>query len=152
MHPCIKELTTRVVLGVLLWMPAVMRSNFSFRLPVQGCRLTGTKFCLKSPAVGLMKRHCPFAALRETPVKARVAVSSRLFASAAEDGLRVPPAPETGTGVDGLEVSDFMITSPAMADTAGAESEEVAEEVAAVLLGPALDAARVTKTVGTELH
>jgi hypothetical protein len=103
-----------------------------------------------------MKRHCPFAALRETPVKARVAVSSRLFASAAEDGWRVPPAPETGTGVEGLEVSVLMITSPEMADTAGAEIEEVAEEAAAALLvvgaAPALDAARVTKTVVTELH
>jgi hypothetical protein len=133
-----------------------MRSNFSFRLPVQGCMLTGTKFCLKSPAVGLMKRHCPFAALRETPVKARVAVSSRLFASAAEDGWRVPPAPETGTGVDGLEVSVFMIASPAMVDIVGVEIEGVAEEATTALLvigaAPALDDARVTKTVVTELH
>lgn len=94
----------------------MMRSNFSFRLPVHGCRLTGIKFWRKSPAVGLMKRHCPFEAFSETEEKARVAVLSRAFASAAEDGWSVPPAPETGTGVDGLAVSVARIISPAVPD------------------------------------
>ncbi len=128
----------------------MIRSNFSFRLPVHGCRLTGIKFCLKSPAVGLMKRHWPFDALRETPVKARVAVLSRAFASAAEDGWRVTPAPETGTGVEGLAVSVARITSPAAADCGGAEAEEAA--TALFVEATALDDARVTKTVVTELH
>ena len=97
------------------------------------------------------------AALRETPVKARVAVLSLWFDSAAEDGWRVPPAPETGTGVDGLDVSVARIISPAMAETAGAEIEDVAEDAATTSFvegaaAAAVDAARVTKTVVTELH
>jgi hypothetical protein len=146
-----------------------MRSNFSFKLPVHGCRFTGIKFWRKSPAVGLIKRHCPLEALRETEVNARVAVLSRLFDSAADDGCSVPPAPETGTGVEGLAVSVGRITSPAWAvDCGGAETEEDAamgwvveatsletEENAATgwfVEATALDAARVTKTVVTELH
>lgn len=87
-------------------------------------------------------------------MKARVAVLSRLFASAAEEGWRVPPAPETGTGVEGLEVSVLRIISPAMFDTAGAEAEEAAEEAGAAFVAEAaaVDAARVTKTVVIELH
>ena len=94
------------------------------------------------------------ASFRETPVNARVAVLSLWFDSAADEGWRVPPAPETGTGVDGLEVSVARITSPATLETAGADSE-VAEETAATVLveeAAAVDAARVTKTVVTELH
>lgn len=101
-----------------------------------------------------MKRHCPFDALRETEEKARVAVLSRAFDSAAEDGWRVPPAPETGTGVDGLEVSVARIISPAVPaalDAAGAATEDDAAALF-VEATAALDAARVTKTVVTELH
>jgi hypothetical protein len=150
-------------------MPAVMRSNFSFKLPVHGCRFTGIKFWRKSPAVGLIKRHCPLEALRETEVNARVAVLSRGCDSAADDGCSVTPAPETGTGVEGLAVSVGRITSPAWAaDCGGADTEEDAaagwfveaggaetgEDAATgwFVEATALDAARVTKTVVTELH
>lgn len=88
---------------------------------------------------------------------------------AAEDGCSVPPAPETGTGVEGLAISVRRITSPAWApDCGGAETAEDAaagwlvevsgaetEEAAAMgwfVEATALDAARVTKTVVTELH
>jgi hypothetical protein len=87
-------------------------------------------------------------------VKARVAVLSLWFAEAAEEGWRVPPAPETGTGVSGLEVSVARMISPALPETAGADSE-VAEEAATTALvedAAPVDAARVTKTVVTELH
>jgi hypothetical protein len=155
-----KELTTRVVFGVLLWIPAVIRSNFSFKLPSHGCRLTGIKFWRKSPAVGSMKRHCPLEATRETEEKARVAVLSRWFDSAAEEGWRVPPAPETGTGVVGLAASVARIISPpvtaAAEDRTAAETEETstalldggAEERIKELLAAAL----VTKTVVMEIH
>lgn len=80
-----------------------MRSNFSFSLPSQSCKATGIRFSLKSPVVGSIKRHCPFEALRDTPVKARVAVLSNTCASATALGCNSPPARETGTGVVGLE-------------------------------------------------
>lgn len=62
----------------------------------------GMRFCLKSPAVGSMKRHWPEDDLSETDVNARVAVVSRSLDSAAAEGWRTPPARETGTGVVGF--------------------------------------------------
>ena len=50
-----------------------------------------------------MKRHFPFEALRDTPVKARVAVLSNCCAWGTALGCNSPPAPETGTGVVGLK-------------------------------------------------
>jgi hypothetical protein len=155
-----KELTIRVVFGVLLWIPAVIRSNFSFRLPSHGCRLTGIKFWRKSPAVGSMKRHCPLEAFRETEEKARVAVLSRWFDSAAEEGCRVPPAPETGTGVVGLAASVARTISPPVTAAAEDWTAAATEETSAALLdGGAVErieellaAALVTKTVVMETH
>ena len=80
-----------------------MKSNFSFGLPSQSCTAMGIRFSLKSPAVGSMKRHCPFEALIDTPVKARVAVLSNCCASVTALGCNTPPARETGTGVVGLK-------------------------------------------------
>ena len=76
-----------------------------------------------------MKIHCPLGARIETPENALVAVASRWWASAAADGCRTPPAPETGTGAVGLAVgmppgaavvgrTDELTSEPAAADTA----------------------------------
>lgn len=61
-----------------------------------------------------MKRHCPFAALRLAEEKARVAVPSRILASAAAWGFNTPPARDTGTAEVGF-------LSVAVADAAGDE-------------------------------
>lgn len=71
---------------------------------MQGCMATGMRFCLKSPAVGSMKRQRPDEDLREMEEKAKTAVVSLGFDSAAREGTRVPPARETGTGVVGFAV------------------------------------------------
>ena len=85
-------------------------------------------------------------------MNARVAVLSRGCDSAADDGCSVTPAPETGTGVEGLAVSVGRITSPPWAaDCGGAGTEEDAA-TGWFVEATALDAARVTKTVVTELH
>lgn len=57
--------------------------------------------------------HCPLGARISTLAKARVAVPSRLCASAAAEGLRVPPAREIGTGVVGLVVG-MALPAPAL--------------------------------------
>ena len=71
-----KLLTIRVAPFALLCLPAVMKSNFSFRLPSQSFIEIGIRFCLKSPAVGSMNRHWPLAAFNETLVNDLVAVAS----------------------------------------------------------------------------
>lgn len=60
------------------------------------------RFWRKSPARGSMVRQSPVEDFREVEEEARVAVVSFLLASAAADGLRTPPARETGRGVVGL--------------------------------------------------
>jgi hypothetical protein len=81
------------------------------------------RFCLKSPAVGSMKRHWPEEDLMDTEENARIAVVSRGLASAAEDGWRVPPARETGTGVVGLE--DKRTAAAAVLEGAGEAAIDV---------------------------
>lgn len=103
--PHTRLLTINVEFCALLCFPCVIKSNFSFGLPLQSCIAIGIKFSLKSPAAGFMKRHCPFEALRDTPVNALVAVLSNCWASAAALGCNSPPARETGTGVVGLKFS-----------------------------------------------
>jgi hypothetical protein len=98
-----KLLTTKVEFCALLCAPCVMKSNFSFALPLQSWTAMGIKFSLKSPAVGSMKRHCPLEALRDTAVNALVAVLSKACAWATALGCNSPPARETGTGVVGLK-------------------------------------------------
>ncbi len=95
----------------LLCLPSVMRSHFSFGEPVQSTSETGIRFSRKSPAVGSMKRHCPFGARIETLLKARLAVSSRWCDWAAAVGCRVPPARDTGTGSVGF--TEGMPPAPA---------------------------------------
>lgn len=89
-----------------------------------------------------------------TPEKARVAVASRLWASAAAEGWRLPPALETGTGVVGLAVGTPPAAPPVTAAVAEVEMElEPALAVAAlvgfvlVLVLPA--AAVVVETAAT---
>jgi hypothetical protein len=89
----------------------------------------GIKFLRKSPAVALTERHFPSAAdFSDTEENARVALSSRWLASAAAEGLRKPPARETGIGdaVVGLDT------------TGGAEKQEFA-----VVASSAVDGVRV---------
>jgi len=62
----------------------------------------GIRFWRKSPAVGSIDKQLPFEDLSDTAVLARTALLSRVCASAASDGFRVPPARDTGTGVVGL--------------------------------------------------
>ncbi len=93
MQPFIRVLTIRAELLALLCLPAVMMSHFSFGVPEQSTSETGIRFSRKSPAVGLTNRHCPLGARSSTPEKALVAALSRVVASAAEEGCRVPPAP-----------------------------------------------------------
>ena len=64
-------------------------------LPSQAFNVTGIKFSRKSPAVGSTKRHWPSEDLMAAEEKARVAVSSRILASAAAAELRTPPARAT---------------------------------------------------------
>jgi hypothetical protein len=103
-----------------------MISNFSPAAPVQSATVTGMRFCRKSPALGSMERHWPEEVLMEADVNARVAVSSRGFASAAADGLRTPPARETGRGVVGLPAS----VAGTAVGAGDAEEEALATDVA----------------------
>lgn len=120
-----------------------MRSNFSFSLPLQSWRATGIRFSLKSPAVGSIKRHCPFEALRDTPAKARVAVLSNCCASATALGCSSPPARETGTVVVGLESGTLevagaaVVTAAAVLDTA-ADVMEAAPVIATLVADVAM--------------
>lgn len=90
-----------------------------------------------------MNRHWPSADLSDTPVKARVAVSSLALASAADDGCKTPPARDTGTGSVGL-VSG---TEPTTAAVVAAVAMEVV--VAAVSL---FDAATAAALVAAEVE
>lgn len=66
----------------------------------------GIRFSRKSPARGSMDRQSPAEDLIETEVRARTAVSSRSWESAAAEASRVPPARDTGepwVGVAGSE-------------------------------------------------
>jgi len=110
-----------------------MTSHFSFGEPEQSTSDTGIKFWRKSPAVGSTEMHCPFGARISTLENALVAVASRLFASAAADGWRVPPARDTGTGVVGLAVG--IPPAPAFVVML---AEEDAAEVGALLDAAAL--------------
>lgn len=139
-----------------------MKSNFSFGLPSQSFTAMGIRFSLKSPAVGSMKRHCPFEALRDTPVKARVAVSSNCCASATALGCNTPPARETGTGVVGLKSgtpeaagASVVVTWEATAadvatgvvEAAPVAAVVVSNEASVVLIACALVATSVTASV-----
>jgi hypothetical protein len=110
----------------------------------------GMRFSRKSPAVGSMKRHLPVESLMETEVKARVAVLSNGLASAAAEGLRTPPAPETEmTPV--VELADTGSAEGAEVTTASAE--EVAAELATKVCAGAPDVVsmnRVTVTIVVE--
>ena len=90
-----------------LCFPAVTMSNFWPAVPSQAFTSTGMRFSLKSPAVALMDRHWPAADLRETEENARVAVSSRGFASAAAEGISTPPA--LATEVESLVVVEGLV-------------------------------------------
>lgn len=89
-----------------------MISNFWPALPSQAFNCTGIRFSRKSPAVGSIKRHCPSADFKLAEEKARVAVSSRTFASAAASGFRTSPARDTAT-------ADVGALSVAGVDTSG---------------------------------
>ena len=106
----------RALPGLLLWTPEVTISHFSLGEPAQSTRVTGIRFSRKSPAVGLMKRHWPLGARISTLLNGRTAVLSKAWAWATAVGFRVPPAPETGTGVVGLKVR----TEPAAASVVAA--------------------------------
>jgi len=97
----------------------VMMSNFSPAEPWQSWMAMGIRFWRKSPAVGSMKRHCPLEVFIDAEEKARVAVVSLGFDSAAAEGWRTPPARETGTADVGLEDASWA---------AGAAAEEEGEE------------------------
>lgn len=64
-------------------------------------------------------------------MRARVALGSKVCASAAREGLRVPPARETGTGVVGLDDIGAALGGDVCPGLAGAaeEGEGVAGEV-----------------------
>ena len=57
-------------------------------------------------------------------MKALVALSSRLFDSAAADGCRIPPARETGTGVVGFSEAGATIGAAVTEGSDGESSEE----------------------------
>jgi hypothetical protein len=91
------------------------------------------RFSRKSPAVGSTKRHCPFEDLIETPVKARVAVSSTGLASAAAEGFSTTPARETEmtdaeavvAGADGAAVVMAGADKGVVSTAAGLEAADV---------------------------
>jgi hypothetical protein len=85
-----------------------------------------------------MERHCPEEVLMEADVKARVADASRGLASAAAEGLRMPPARETGRGVIGLLESLDGIAEAAGVGAGG--TEEVSDTGDAVAEATAEDA------------
>jgi hypothetical protein len=78
-----------------------------------------------------MLRHWPSLVLTEMAESARVAVSSRGFASAAADGLRIPPARETlATSVFATGVA-AVAEGAGVIDAAGAELAAAGDEAAA---------------------
>lgn len=124
MQPLVRVLTMRAEPLALLCLPAVMTSHFSFGAPVQSTRPTGMRFSRKSPAVGSTEMHWPLGARIETALNARVAVSSRWFASAAAEGFSVPPARETGTGSVGLAEIPVATPAPAAVVVVAAPDED----------------------------
>lgn len=119
-----------------------MKSNFSPGAPVQSTSSTGIKFSRKSPAVGFTERHFPSAAdFSDTEEKARVAVSSRWLASAAAEGLRKPPARDTGIG-ESLPGFGELGVAVLLDWGAGSTGEEVVE------LGAVLPDSSAWSTVG----
>lgn len=71
-------------------------------------------------------------------MKARVAVSSRWWDSAAEEGLSVPPARETGTSVVGFTEGMSPVDAGDV-DSGAAAVSEAMEEVAMSTTGTSLD-------------
>lgn len=121
-----------------------MISKSSLGEPVHSAVWMGIKFSRKSPAVGSMKRHCPLGAFIGTDENARVAVSSRGLDSATAEGWRMPPAPETVTGVVGLKSRMPEVSIPAgpvgAVAMAGAEVTTVKTVVGVIediIVGPA---------------
>jgi hypothetical protein len=131
MQPLVSLLTISVELAALLCAPEVMKSHFSLEEPSQGLRAIGIRFSRKSPAVGSTKRQVPRADLRDTEVKARVAVVSKTLASAAAEGLRTPPARETGTAERGaaeVAVPDVVVGGGGVVVVLDEEAAAVVEE------------------------
>ncbi len=114
----------------------------------------GIRFARKSPAVGSMNRHCPEDDLIETPVKARVAVSSRGFACAAAEGFKTLPARETAIteGLAGVAVvaggagAGVVVTGTTEAEVA--VTTELAVTVTVTKVGPPQAASVVVAGAG----
>jgi hypothetical protein len=88
--------------------------------------------------------HWPLGARISTLEKVRVAVVSRWWALAAAEGLRVPPARETGTGVVGL-----VVGMPALAAGVVAGEEAAAAALdAGALEGTATEAGSLDAGAG----
>jgi hypothetical protein len=85
----------RAVPGWSLCLPDDMTSNCCEALPSHAAMFTGTRLSRKSPVPEVTERHWPSAVLIAALENARVAVSSRTWASAtaaASSLVRVSPA------------------------------------------------------------
>lgn len=147
-----REDTTRIEFATLLCTPEVIRSKSWPELEESQARTwTWIRFWRKSPARGLIERQSPVESLIWTEEKARTAVLSRGLASAAAEGLRTPPAPETGTADVGLAVN----TAPAAAaaEEMGAEvmMDETREDAAMVFADEPEERVMFIMVVGVKL-
>lgn len=100
-----------------------------------------------------MVRQAPVLSLMETEVKARVAVLSRGLDSAAEEGLRTPPARETATADVGLPASWApLVEAVDAADVVRAAEVERLRSAVELATEEALDRVMVMTVVDVQLE